>query len=88
MNTQASTTPMQSNHGTKMESTKEKAISENQASKHLCPQCSAMVNWHLDGQYWHGECSGCALELSGKIHDSDQSSVLPKEHVCLNIRGC
>jgi ribosomal protein L37AE/L43A len=88
MNTQASTTPMQSNHGTKMEPTKKTTASENQDSKHLCPQCNAVINWHLDGKYWHGECSGCALELSGKIHDSVQPAVLPEEHVCLSIRGC
>ncbi len=59
-----------------------------QNAKYLCPQCNAGINWHLDGKYWHGECSGCSLELSGKIHDATQATVLHEEHVCLNIRGC
>jgi ribosomal protein L37AE/L43A len=74
---------MQINH-TQMEPAKKSAASENQVSKYACPQCHAEIYWHLDGKYWHGECSGCAMEMSGKINDA----VLHGEHTCLNIRGC
>jgi ribosomal protein L37AE/L43A len=87
MNAHASSTAIQNNH-TEMETAKESAAPENQVSKYVCPQCSAEIHWHLDGKYWHGECSGCSMELSGKIHDAVHPSVLPEDHVCLNIRGC
>jgi ribosomal protein L37AE/L43A len=82
-----SSTPMRIKH-TEMEPARESVAPKNQVSKYVCPQCDAEIHWHLDGKYWHGECSGCAMELSGKINDPVHPATLPEDHVCLNIRGC
>lgn len=88
MNAQFSDMPTQQDHNIEAKTSEASALLANHTPGNLCPQCHAEVYWHLDGQYWHGECSGCAMELSGKIHDAEKQTGLPTEHVCLNVRGC
>ncbi|MBC7883333.1 MAG: hypothetical protein H7Y37_18740 [Anaerolineae bacterium] len=88
MNAQVSDMPTHQDLNINVKTADESAMLENHISGYLCPQCHAEIHWHLDGKYWHGECSGCAMELSGKIHDAEKPTELPAEHVCLNIRGC